>query len=631
MNKLMTIVSMAIIVSDTALSARGAVMCFGESVPVKLDFTTGVHTAATNEVIRFSADWVGGAVSGATAVVEVNGEVLNSTTGSGYVDWSPVSNGVFVLTHKIMSGSEQIGDTLTAAFIMDGLKAATPVFSPESGTIFDTSLSVSILCSTEGSVIHYTTDGSAPTLESSVYRRFRISGKTTIKAVAEKNGWYPSDVMTAEYALGQCDNPVITPGDGSTFEWAGEQIVIDWHGEDGVLRYTTDGRDPTTESPVYEGPFTISDTTIVKAKAFGVQFFDSVVITANITRVWTDVAIPQIEAANSFTGSKMKVSISCATEGATIRYTMDGSEPDPSSNEYTGPIYVTDSCTVKAYAMKYDYRDSAVATQEIAKVWSIGDTMGKPDHGFTTSGSDGGTGWTRVVDATAANGEAMKSGAITDNQTSILSTTVMGPGTLSFTWRTSCEDDPMYEWDHAEFVVDGTAVRQLCGETAWTSECVGIVGDGEHTVEWRYVKDNAVSEGEDAAWVAGYQWESAWTATRTTKVPVPYDWLIQHNPDVVDEYAAYEASAKCKAANPRYTMETAYVAGIDPGDPIADFTAAITFSNSVPMVTWHPDLNTNGIIRTYKVYGSETLEGGGNWQYPTNSLHRFFKVSVEMP
>ena len=29
--------------------------------------------------------------------------------------------------------------------------------------------------------------------------------------------------------------------------------------------------------------------------------------------------------------------------------------------------------------------------------------------------------------------------------------------------------------------------------------------------------------------------------------------------------------------------------------------------------------------------GSETLENGGDWQYPTNSLHKFFKVMVEMP
>ena len=46
---------------------------------------------------------------------------------------------------------------------------------------------------------------------------------------------------------------------------------------------------------------------------------------------------------------------------------------------------------------------------------------------------------------------------------------------------------------------------------------------------------------------------------------------------------------------------------------------------------WEPDLNTNGVVRTYKVYGRETLDKGGEWQYPTNSLHKFFKVAVEMP
>ena len=50
-----------------------------------------------------------------------------------------------------------------------------------------------------------------------------------------------------------------------------------------------------------------------------------------------------------------------------------------------------------------------------------------------------------------------------------------------------------------------------------------------------------------------------------------------------------------------------------------------------PIVAWEPDFNTNGVIRTYKVYGKETLEGCGEWQYPTNSLQHFFKVTVEMP
>ena len=74
-----------------------------------------------------------------------------------------------------------------------------------------------------------------------------------------------------------------------------------------------------------------------------------------------------------------------------------------------------------------------------------------------------------------------------------------------------------------------------------------------------------------------------------------------------------------------------FVAGTDPTNALSVFTVKIKMQDATPLVTWEPDLNTNGIIRTYKVYGSETLWNGGSWQYPTNSLHRFFKVMVEMP
>ena len=74
-----------------------------------------------------------------------------------------------------------------------------------------------------------------------------------------------------------------------------------------------------------------------------------------------------------------------------------------------------------------------------------------------------------------------------------------------------------------------------------------------------------------------------------------------------------------------------FVAGTDPTNALSVLTAKIEMQGATPLVTWEPDLNTNGIIRTYKVYGSESLENGGEWQYPTNSLHRFFKVTVEMP
>ena len=42
------------------------------------------------------------------------------------------------------------------------------------------------------------------------------------------------------------------------------------------------------------------------------------------------------------------MSLSSTTEGSTIRYTLDGSDPDLDSAIYTEPFAVTESCTVKA-------------------------------------------------------------------------------------------------------------------------------------------------------------------------------------------------------------------------------------------------------------------------------------------
>ena len=616
----------------TALSAHGATMCSGESASVTLDLAIGTRVISASETIRYSTAWVEGAAADAMAVVEVNGETLSSMAGSGAVTWTPQHNGDYTLTHKVMSGETQIGETLTATFFVE---PANPVLNPVSGTTFDSSLSVSMSCPTEGATIHYTTDGSEPTAESPEYKRFKISGKTTVKAVAVKNGML-SEVVTAEYALGQCANPVFSLADGAEFEHSNQEVSIAWN-NDGVLRYTLDGSEPTAESPIYEGPFSFSESVVVKAKVFSDDFFDSSVVTASLTRVWVNVATPVMDASSSFTGSKTKVSISCATEGAVVRYTLNGNEPNSHSTKYTGPFYVTDSCTVKAYAVMPDYLNSEVATFAIEKVWAIGDTMGKPDHGFTTSG-DGDAGWTRVTDSTAPNGEAMKSGAITHEQSSVLSTTVMGPGTLSFSWRTSCEQDDEYEWDHAELAVDGVVKLRLNGVTAWTAASTEIMGDGEHVIEWRYVKDDVESEGEDAAWVANYSWASAWTATRMTEVPVPYAWLTAHDPDVVDEYEAYEASAKKTAANGRKVWEC-YVVGLNPQDAEGDFRIT-----SFPMkADGTPDLanlefapaqsewNVPGARAVVK--GAATLDAA-DWPEVTEqnkASFRFFKVEVELP
>ncbi len=624
------------LMAGALLPIYGATMCSGQSSGVSIDLSTGMRTAALTERIHYSTGWVGGAASGAAAVVAVDGETLKSATGTGHVDWTPGHNGTYTLTHKVMSGDEQIGETLTATFLVEGLNPEDPVISPESGATFGTSLTVTMSCATEGATIHYTLDGSEPTAVSPVYKRFRIYGKTTVKAIAEKDGML-SDVVTAEYAPGRCADPVVSLADGASFAHSNKVVSIRWK-NDGVLRYTLDGSDPTAESPVYEEPFAFSDSVVVKAKVFGGDFFDSATVASRLTRVWENVATPAIDAVASFTGSKTKVAISCATKGALVHYTVDGSEPGGDSAVYAGPIYVTDSCTVKAYAEMPDYLDSGVATQEIVKVRAIGDTMGKPDHGFTTGTGDI-PGWYRVEDATAPNGEAMRSGAITHGQTSTLSTRVTGPGTLTFSWKTSCEEDPEYhEWDHAELAVDGDIVLKLDGVVAWTNASVRIDGDGEHAVEWRYVKDDYESEGEDAAWVAGYGWVSDWTETKTTEVPVPYSWLIGHDPEIVDEYDAYEAAAKLTGANGLKAWES-YIIGADPNNPedalrIVAFPMNADGTPDLANLAFSPAMDKWNVPSATPVLKGKAALGDGQWQTVTEENRRrmrFFKVEVQLP
>ena len=61
--------------------------------------------------------------------------------------------------------------------------------------------------------------------------------------------------------------------------------------------------------------------------------------------------------------SKQEVTISCATEGAAIRYTTDGSTPTNKSKKFDGnkPIKVDKTMTIKAIATKNGMEDSDIA------------------------------------------------------------------------------------------------------------------------------------------------------------------------------------------------------------------------------------------------------------------------------
>ena len=74
------------------------------------------------------------------------------------------------------------------------------------------------------------------------------------------------------------------------------------------------------------------------------------------------VAAPTFTPAEGTYYEAQSVSIECATDGASIYYTLDGSEPTENSTLYASPISINETTTVKAIGVKDGYTNSPVAT-----------------------------------------------------------------------------------------------------------------------------------------------------------------------------------------------------------------------------------------------------------------------------
>lgn len=91
--------------------------------------------------------------------------------------------------------------TSEPATALSQVPIAAPKFSVNSGT-YSNAQTVELTCETEGTTIYYTTDGSTPTAESTVYTgAITISQSTTVKAIAIDADGNRSSVATATYSI----------------------------------------------------------------------------------------------------------------------------------------------------------------------------------------------------------------------------------------------------------------------------------------------------------------------------------------------------------------------------------------------------------------------------------------------
>jgi hypothetical protein len=92
-----------------------------------------------------------------------------------------------------------------------------------------------------------------------------------------------------------------------------------------------------------------------------------VTVNATFTEIAT-VATPTFTPAAGMYISAQTVSLACATEGATIYYTTDGTEPTTASTVYANPFTVGMTTTVKAFAAKQGMNNSAIASAEYTMI-----------------------------------------------------------------------------------------------------------------------------------------------------------------------------------------------------------------------------------------------------------------------
>ena len=256
----------------------------------------------------------------------------------------------------------------TASFTVVTTPAAPPDIAPLGGS-FSNFVNVSLSCSTPGSWIWYTTDGTDPHTSGTAayyYYSFTLTNSATVQAVGFANGYTPSLVATASFAVatGPVTTPTISPSGGPVTNSV--LVTLSCATPSSWLKYTSDGTDPITSGTAsyYYGPFWLYNSATINAVGLAYGFTPSLVVTASFTVVNTPAALPSISTSPTgtiFTNS-VWVYLSCGTPSAWLTYTTDGSTPTSNSLSFYGWFQLTNSAAVKAVGFAPGYTPSPVAT-----------------------------------------------------------------------------------------------------------------------------------------------------------------------------------------------------------------------------------------------------------------------------
>ena len=175
------------------------------------------------------------------------------------------------------------------------------------------------------------------------------------KGPATSKRFLPAGVLWHQPYLERTAKVFITP---EVMKFAGSVLVkMTCVTPDAKIYYTTDGTTPTQSSVLYTGEITFTSNTVIKAMAFSDALPESLVAYANYEPSTSRVTI--LPNGGSFVNSAT-ITLSTITEGATVVYTLDGSDPTINSTSYTNPLTIDASAKLKTLAFKNGYAESYI-------------------------------------------------------------------------------------------------------------------------------------------------------------------------------------------------------------------------------------------------------------------------------
>jgi RHS repeat-associated protein len=156
--------------------------------------------------------------------------------------------------------------------------------------------------------------------------------------------------------------PSFSPG-GGTYTSV-QTVTISSTTPGASIRFTTDGSSPSeTAGLIYSGPVTVGSSETLKAIAFEGGMIDSAINSASYTINLPNVAAPTFSPGAGTYSTAQSVTIGSSTQGASIRYTVDGSTPSETAGTlYTSPVAVSYTTVLKAIAYKAGIMDSAITS-----------------------------------------------------------------------------------------------------------------------------------------------------------------------------------------------------------------------------------------------------------------------------